>query len=88
MPEGTVEGEAAPPQNPATTAEEDENSPEKFDANIEYWLSCIGFAVGYGNLWRFPYMLFENGGAVFLIPYLLSLGIIGVPMYYMETAYG
>lgn len=91
MPEGTADAEAPAPvenQPPATTAEDDENAPEKFDANIEYWLSCIGFAVGYGNLWRFPYMLFQNGGAVFLIPYLLSLAIIGVPMYYMETAYG
>jgi len=44
--------------------------------------------VGYGNLWRFPYMLFANGGAIFLIPYFASLFIIAVPLYYLETAYG
>lgn len=62
--------------------------PEKFDNQIEYWLSCIGFAVGYGNVWRFPYMCYSNGGAVFLIPYLLSLLLIAIPMYLLETAYG
>ena len=61
---------------------------DKFDNQIEYWLACIGFAVGFGNVWRFPYMLYSNGGVVFLIPYLCCLFFIAVPMYLCETAYG
>lgn len=48
----------------------------------------MGFAVGYGNLWRFPYLTYKNGGAAFLIPYLISLFVIAVPLYTIETAYG
>lgn len=61
---------------------------ESFGKSIEYWLSCIGYAVGFGNIWRFPYLVFKNGGAAFLIPYLLALVCIAQPMYMMETAYG
>jgi SNF family Na+-dependent transporter len=59
-----------------------------FKNDLNYWLVCIGYAVGYGNVWRFPYLVFKNGGAVFLIPYTLSIFIFAVPMYYMETAIG
>jgi len=65
-----------------------EHQPEKFSNKFEYWLSCIGFAVGFGNVWRFPYMCYKNGGAAFLIPYLCALFFIAVPMYLIETAYG
>jgi len=44
--------------------------------------------VGFGNIWRFPYLVFRNGGAVFLIPYACALFVISVPMYMVETAYG
>jgi len=64
------------------------HEPEKFANQVEYWLSCIGFAVGFGNVWRFPYMCYSNGGAVFLIPYLMCLFFIAIPMYLIETAYG
>ena len=44
--------------------------------------------VGIGNVWRFPYLAFQNGGAAFLIPYFILLILVGKPMYYMETAMG
>jgi NSS family neurotransmitter:Na+ symporter len=48
----------------------------------------IGFAVGYGSFWRFPYLIYKNGGGVFLIPYFLALFILGIPILYLETAIG
>ena len=44
--------------------------------------------VGIGNVWRFPYLAYQNGGAAFLIPYIILLIFVGKPMYYMETAMG
>jgi SNF family Na+-dependent transporter len=61
---------------------------ETFDHPAEYWLACIGFAVGFGNIWRFPFMCYRMGGACFLIPYGISLFLIAMPMYLVETLFG
>ena len=61
---------------------------QTFGKSIEYWLSCIGYAVGFGNVWRFPYLVFKNGGAVFLIPYFIALFTVAIPMYMLEIGYG
>jgi len=61
---------------------------EKFDHPAEYWLACIGYAVGFGNIWRFPYMAYTMGGVTFLIPYFISLFFIAMPMYMIETLFG
>jgi solute carrier family 6 amino acid transporter-like protein 5/7/9/14 len=44
--------------------------------------------VGIGNVWRFPYLAYQNGGAAFLFPYVILLIFVGKPMYYLETAMG
>ncbi|XP_022235624.1 sodium- and chloride-dependent glycine transporter 2-like [Limulus polyphemus] len=54
----------------------------------EFILSCIGLSVGIGNVWRFPYLAYQNGGGAFLLPYILLLVVVGKPMYYMEVALG
>lgn len=54
----------------------------------EYILATIGFAVGFGNLWRFPYLCQKNGGGAFLIPYFISLVLLGIPLFFLELAIG
>jgi solute carrier family 6 amino acid transporter-like protein 5/7/9/14 len=44
--------------------------------------------VGLGNIWRFPFIAFDNGGGAFLIPYIVVLFVIGKPMYYIEVSIG
>lgn len=51
-------------------------------------MSCIQTSVGLGNIWRFPFTAYENGGGAFLIPYVVVLFIIGKPMYYLEMFLG
>ncbi|CAM1296751.1 SLC6A7 (predicted) [Pycnogonum litorale] len=67
-----------------------ENTPSKqqWGSKIEFMLSAIGLAVGLGNIWRFPFKCFENGGAVFLIPYIVMLVLVGIPVYFLELSLG
>lgn len=51
-------------------------------------MSCIATSVGLGNVWRFPFVAYQNGGGAFLIPYIIVLLVIGRPMYYLETVIG
>ncbi|NLA38110.1 MAG: sodium-dependent transporter [Methanomicrobiales archaeon] len=65
------------------------------DAGRERWSSALGFiiasigsAVGIGNIWRFPYIVGANGGGAFLIPYLISVFLFGLPLMMLEFAIG
>ncbi len=51
-------------------------------------LAAIGSAVGLGNVWRFPYMAYDNGGFAFLVPYLVALFVVGLPLLLLEFGLG
>ena len=51
-------------------------------------MAAIGSAVGLGNIWRFPYAAYENGGGAFLIPYLVALLSAGIPLLWFDLAMG
>uniref|UniRef100_A0A914CKV7 Uncharacterized protein n=1 Tax=Acrobeloides nanus TaxID=290746 RepID=A0A914CKV7_9BILA len=53
-----------------------------------FLLATISFAVGLGNIWRFPSLAYENGGGAFLIPYLTCSFLIGFPLLYLELTLG
>uniref|UniRef100_A0A670Y3W4 Transporter n=1 Tax=Pseudonaja textilis TaxID=8673 RepID=A0A670Y3W4_PSETE len=59
-----------------------------WENKTQYLLSCIGFAVGFGNLWRFPYLCHIYGGGAFLIPYAIALVFEGIPIFHLELAIG
>lgn len=44
--------------------------------------------MGFGSFWRFPYLVYKNGGGAFLIPYFTAILLLGMPLLYLETATG
>ncbi|HHE32239.1 MAG TPA: sodium-dependent transporter [Chlorobaculum parvum] len=57
-------------------------------SRVGFILAAIGSAVGLGNIWRFPYLAYENGGGAFLIPYLVALFTAGIPLLILEFGIG
>ncbi len=68
--------------------EEAEKARGAFGSRKVFILAAIGSAVGLGNIWRFPYVAYENGGGAFVIPYLVALLTAGIPFLFLDYALG
>jgi len=65
-----------------------EDERESWSNHCEFFVSSLGLAVGLGNMWRFPYVCYVNGGGTFLIPYLIMLLFVGIPGLFLEQSTG
>ena len=61
---------------------------EQWGTRAGFILAAVGSAVGLGNIWRFPYVAYENGGGAFFVPYLFALLTAGIPLLIMEFTMG
>ncbi len=64
------------------------NQTEQWSSRAGFLMAAVGFSVGLGNIWRFPYVMGENGGAAFLIIYLICAFVIALPLMVSEFAIG
>lgn len=61
---------------------------EQWGSRAGFILAAVGSAIGLGNIWRFPYMAYENGGGAFFIPYLFAMLTAGIPFMILEFGMG
>ncbi len=60
----------------------------QWDSSLSFIFAMIGAAVGLGNIWRFSYVLYSNGGGSFFIPYFVAIAIMGIPFLILEYGVG
>ncbi len=61
---------------------------EQWGTRLGFVVAAVGSAIGLGNIWRFPYMAYDNGGGAFLIPYFFAMLTAGIPIIILEFALG
>ena len=71
-----------------SVSEESKRARGNWSSKTEFVLSCVGYAVGLGNFWRFPYLCYKNGGGAFLIAYWILSFCAGFPIVVLEQIIG
>ncbi|XP_063397910.1 sodium- and chloride-dependent glycine transporter 1-like isoform X2 [Mytilus trossulus] len=66
--------------------EEDER--DNWSGRLDFLMYLLGYSVGLGNVWRFPYLAYSNGGGAFVFPFILMLFLLGIPLMFLELAFG
>ena len=64
------------------------NQREKFGSRMAVIMALAGSAIGLGNLWRFPYLVGQDGGAAFVIIYIICTLVISLPIFFAESVIG
>lgn len=65
-----------------------EETRERWSSRTTFLFAAIGSAIGLGNIWRFPYLAYDNGGGAFLVAWLIGLLVLGIPWLLMEIGMG
>ena len=61
---------------------------DQWGTKLGFLLAAMGSAIGLGNIWRYPYVVYDNGGGAFLIPYFVALATAGLPILILEYSLG
>lgn len=61
---------------------------DQWSSKVGFILAAVGSAVGLGNIWRYPYLLYSNGGGAFLVPYFFAIFTAGIPLLILEYGFG
>lgn len=65
-----------------------EQERDQWGSKMGFIIAAVGSAVGLGNIWRFPYLVYSNGGGAFLIPYFFAIFTAGIPLLILEYGVG
>ncbi|XP_059090206.1 sodium- and chloride-dependent GABA transporter 1-like [Tigriopus californicus] len=82
------DGEEAGKGGGGDTEGEDGHERGQWGNKWDFLFSCISVSVGLGNVWRFPYLCYKNGGGAFLLVYFIAMIFCGIPIFFQEVAIG
>ena len=74
-------------EQPSTIGEKSAER-QRWSSKAEFLITLVGYAVGLGNFWRFPYLCYKYGGGAFLVPYTIVLIVVGMPLFCLELGVG
>ena len=86
--DGAGSSDAAAAPSDATTSGQKSAERQRWSSKAEFLITLVGYAVGLGNFWRFPYLCYKYGGGAFLVPYTIVLIVVGMPLFCLELGVG